>query len=114
MPKTELPRPEETLPACKLAAWLHVYAEQRPEVCLPVQVLVPPLRELEGYVFEQLLRQLWRNVLLEATFGDTLAGASAAKPILPAKHRQATREEQAVQRWLQALQVSVACPVRLS
>ena len=72
---------------------------------LPVQVLVPPLRELEGYVFEQLLRQLWRNVLLEATFGDTLAGASAAKPLLPSKHRQATREEQAVQRWLQALQV---------
>ncbi|CAL5224103.1 g6734 [Coccomyxa viridis] len=69
-----------------------------------MQVLVPPLRELEGYVFEQLLRQLWRNVLLEATFGDTLAGASAAKPILPSKHRQATREEQAVQRWLQALQ----------
>jgi len=75
--------------------------------CL-AQVLVPPLRELEGYVFEQLLRQLWRNVLLEATFGDTLAGASAAKPILPSKHRQATREEQAVQRWLQALQVCTA------
>ena len=75
---------------------------------LPAQVLVPPLRELEGYVFEQLLRQLWRNVLLEATFGDTLAGASAAKPILPSKHRQATREEQAVQRWLQALQVCTA------
>ena len=75
---------------------------------MPAQVLVPPLRELEGYVFEQLLRQLWRNVLLEATFGDTLAGASAAKPILPAKHRQATREEQAVQRWLQALQVDAA------
>ncbi len=72
--------------------------------CL-VQVLVPPLRELEGYVFEQLLRQLWRNVLLEATFGDSLAGASAAKPLLPSRHRQATREEQAVQRWLQALQV---------
>ena len=72
---------------------------------LPVQVLVPPLRELEGYVFEQLLRQLWRSVLLEATFGDSLAGASAAKPLLPSKHRQATREEQAVQRWLQALQV---------
>ena len=72
---------------------------------MAAQVLVPPLRELEGYVFEQLLRQLWRNVLLEATFGDTLAGASAAKPILPSKHRQATREEQAVQRWLQALQV---------
>lgn len=68
-------------------------------------MLVPPLRELEGYVFEQLLRQLWRNVLLEATFGDSLAGASAAKPLLPSKHRQATREEQAVQRWLQALQV---------
>ena len=75
---------------------------------LPAQVLVPPLRELEGYVFEQLLRQLWRNVLLEATFGDSLAGASAAKPILPSKHRQATREEQAVQRWLQALQVRSA------
>ena len=71
-------------------------------------MLVPPLRELEGYVFEQLLRQLWRNVLLEATFGDTLAGASAAKPLLPSKHRQATREEQAVQRWLQALQVRSA------
>ena len=69
---------------------------------------MPPLRELEGYVFEQLLRQLWRNVLLEATYGDTLAGASAAKPILPSKHRQATREEQAVQRWLQALQVRTA------
>ena len=75
---------------------------------MAAQVLVPPLRELEGYVFEQLLRQLWRNVLLEATFGDTLAGASAAKPILPSKHRQATREEQAVQRWLQALQVCTA------
>ena len=85
---------------------------QAPRPCLiqdlPAQVLVPPLRELEGYVFEQLLRQLWRNVLLEATFGDTLAGASAAKPILPSKHRQATREEQAVQRWLQALQVCTA------
>lgn len=85
---------------------------QAPRPCLiqdlPAQVLVPPLRELEGYVFEQLLRQLWRNVLLEATFDDTLAGASAAKPILPSKHRQATREEQAVQRWLQALQVCTA------
>ena len=83
-------------PASWRAAW---------SLLLPVQVLVPPLRELEGYVFEQLLRQLWRNVLLEATFGDSLAGASAAKPLLPSKHRQATREEQAVQRWLQALQV---------
>ena len=85
---------------------MHLLAGVLPgQRLLPVQVLVPPLRELEGYVFEQLLRQLWRNVLLEATFGDSLAGASAAKPLLPSKHRQATREEQAVQRWLQALQV---------
>ena len=66
---------------------------------------MPPLRELEAYVFEQLLRQLWRGVLIEATLGDSVAGAAAARPF-PASHRRhATREETAVLRWLQALQV---------
>ena len=70
------------------------------------QVLVPPLRELEAYVFEQLLRQLWRGVLLEAALGDSVAGEAAARPWPASKHvRHATKEEAAVQRWLQALQV---------
>lgn len=68
-------------------------------------MLVPPLRELEAYVFEQLLRQLWRGVLIEATLGDSVAGAAAARPFPASRHRTATREEAAVQRWLQALQV---------
>ena len=57
-------------------------------------------------MFEQLLRQLWRGVLLEAALGDSVAGAAAARPWpAPKGHKTATREEAAVQRWLQALQV---------
>lgn len=73
---------------------------------LPIQVLVPPLRELEAYVFEQLMRQLWRGVLIEATMGDSVAGAAAARPFPDLRRRRMTREEAAVQRWLQALQVN--------
>ena len=74
------------------------------------QVLVPPLRELEAYVFEQLLRQLWRGVLLEAALaGEGGPGASQFWPSSQQKGgggpKHATREEAAVQRWLQALQV---------
>ena len=56
-------------------------------------------------MFEQLLRQLWRGILIEATLGDSVAGAAAARPFPASRHRTATREEAAVQRWLQALQV---------
>jgi hypothetical protein len=81
-------------------------------------VLVPPLRELEAYVFEQLLRQLWRGVLIEATLGDSVAGAAAARPFPTWRHRRMTREEAAVVRWLQALQVchcfSISVPLHQS
>lgn len=56
-------------------------------------------------MFEQLLRQLWRGVLIEATMGDSVAGAAAARPFPDLRRHRMTREEVAVQRWLQALQV---------
>lgn len=36
-----------------------------PEVLpsMPTQVLVPPLREMEAYVFDQMVRLLWRTLV---------------------------------------------------
>ena len=69
---------------------------------LSAQVLVPPLRELETAIFEQLYRHLWTSVLLEGASADLLPGAQPKQWIIAP-----SKEEEAVQRWLDALQVGL-------
>lgn len=63
--------------------------------CGNVRVLLPPLRKLESHVFRGTLK----GVLLEALASDSLPGTQ------PLSHTQHTREESAMTRWLDALQV---------
>ena len=37
---------------------------------------MPPLRELEAYIFDQIFHHLWHTVLMEGATSDVLAGAS--------------------------------------
>ena len=79
---------------------------------------MPPLRELEAYVFEALFRHLWYSLLQHVTAEPVgLVNSQAtthaphnrvghSNPPSPAKTRP-TPEEEAVQRWLEGLQVRV-------
>ncbi len=64
---------------------------------------MPPLRKLETSIFETMVGHLWSGVLLEALAADRLAGAPLRA------YKEHSREEAAVQRWLEALQVCAIC-----
>ena len=64
-------------------------------------MLVPPLRELESHIFQQLFHHLWAYVLMEGVTADQLPGTQPKHWIIPP-----SREEEAVQRWIDAFQVA--------
>lgn len=61
---------------------------------------MPPLRELEAQVFQQLFQYMWSSVLMEGATADQLPGAVAKQWIM-----QPSKEEECVQRWIDAFQV---------
>jgi hypothetical protein len=65
-----------------------------------MKVLVPPLRELEAQVFQQLFQYMWSSVLMEGATADQLPGAVAKQWVM-----QPSKEEESVQRWIDAFQV---------
>ena len=71
------------------------------------QVLVPPLRELEAYIFERLFRYLWQKALLESVKREPSGGPMFSPHMMTPTHK-ASQHEDAIQRWLDALQVSSA------
>ncbi|KAK9789237.1 hypothetical protein WJX73_008930, partial [Symbiochloris irregularis] len=62
-----------------------------------MKVLVPPLRHLESYIFNQMFSYLWR-VMTDFAASEA-AGVPAGRPLL----HPPSREEAAVHRWLDAL-----------
>ena len=76
-------------------------------LCTDVQVLVPPLRELETYIFERLFRYLWQKALLESVSREPSGGPLFSPHMMTPTHK-ASAHEDAIQRWLDALQVGFA------
>ena len=70
-----------------------------------MQVLVPPLRELESYIFERLFRYLWQKALLESVSREPSGGALFSPHNILTPTHKASQHEDAIQRWLDALQV---------
>lgn len=68
-------------------------------------MLVPPLRELETYIFERLFRYLWQKALLESVSREPSGGPMFSPHMLTPTHK-ASAHEDAIQRWLDALSVS--------
>ncbi len=68
---------------------------------LPVQGLVPPLRNLEEQLFQQLFQYMWSFVLMEGATADQLPGALGKQWVIPP-----SQEEASVQRWIDAFQAS--------
>lgn len=64
-----------------------------------MKVLVPPLRQLESYIFNQIFAYLWR-VMTDYAASEA-AGVPPGRPPL----HPPSREEAAVNRWLDALQL---------
>lgn len=64
-----------------------------------MQGLVPPLRDLEAHLVQQLFQNMWTHVLLEGATAHKLSGARSLKWTI-----NPSREEEAVQRWVDALQ----------
>ncbi|KAK9805120.1 hypothetical protein WJX72_000185 [[Myrmecia] bisecta] len=73
-----------------------------------MDVLVPPLRELEGYIFEQMFRHLWTSVLLEHANSEGLPGSQ--QPVMVHGHKVSS-QELAIQRWFESLQAVHRCLV---
>ncbi|KAL3132833.1 hypothetical protein ABBQ38_006758 [Trebouxia sp. C0009 RCD-2024] len=69
-----------------------------------MKVLVPPLRELEGYIFERLFRYLWQKALLESVSREPTGGPAMFSPHMMTPIHKASQHEDAIQRWLDALQ----------
>ena len=63
------------------------------------QVLVPPLRELESYIFNQMFNFLW-SIMVDFAASDAAGVPVGRPPVHPP-----SREETAIWRWLEALQV---------
>lgn len=61
---------------------------------------MPPLRQLESYIFNQIFAYLWR-VMTDYAASEA-AGVPPGRPPL----HPPSREEAAVNRWLDALQVA--------
>ena len=68
---------------------------------IALQVLVPPLRELEAHIFQQLFQHMWSSILMEGVTADQLPGAQPKHWII-----QPSREEEAIQRWIDGFQAS--------
>ena len=64
---------------------------------------MPPLRELEEQLFQQLFQHMWSFVLMEGATADRLPGALAKQWVIPP-----SPEEASVQRWIDALQVRLS------
>ena len=91
--------------------WQNIYSLSLLElkiVCCVDQVLVPPLRELEVYIFERLFRYLWQKALLESVKREPSGGPMFSPHMMTPTHK-ASQHEDAIQRWLDALQV--CCPL---
>lgn len=72
-----------------------------------LQVLVPPLRELESYIFESIFRHLWARCLIDSITNDPHMLSHTTHSHL-ALHK-ASAHEDAIRRWLDALQVGRLC-----
>lgn len=95
-------------PPLGLTRECHQHVEvYEPVVCI-VQVLVPPLRELEAYIFERLYRFLWTKALLESANREPASQANFSPHVLSPTHK-ASQHEDAISRWLDALQVGHPC-----
>ncbi len=70
------------------------------------QVLVPLLRELEVYIFDRLFRYLWQKALLESVKQEKQPwrGPMFSPHMMNPTHK-VSQHEDAIQRWLGALQV---------
>eukprot|EP00891_Asterochloris_glomerata_P004843 jgi/Astpho2/4843/Aster-05779 len=68
-----------------------------------MQVLVPPLRELESYIFESIFRHLWARCLIDSITNDPHMLSHTTHSHL-ALHK-ASAHEDAIRRWLDALQL---------
>ena len=86
--------PVETLQGMLGPCLSHVHAV--------LQVLVPPLRELESYIFESIFRHLWARCLIDSITNDPHMLSHTTHPV--ALHK-ASAHEDAIRRWLDALQV---------
>ena len=76
------------------------------------QVLVPPLRELEGHIFEQMFRYLWTSVLLDAA--NSQDAVVTPRPAFAHAGHKVSTQDMAIQRWCDALQVRlVSCDPRM-
>ena len=96
--------PVETLHGMPCPCLSHVRAV--------LQVLVPPLRELESYIFESIFRHLWARCLIDSITNDPHMLSHTTHPV--ALHK-ASAHEDAIRRWLDALQVrrlSTACSLQ--
>ena len=111
-----------TLPALSLLMWQFVpglastalrlshqvsQGKQRAACCWP-QVLVPPLRELESYIFESIFRHLWARCLIDSITNDPQIVSHGTGTQMTAMHKAAAHED-AIRRWLDALQVGACC-----
>lgn len=69
--------------------------------------MVPPLRELETYIFERLFRCLWTKSLMESANKEISGSQASFSPhnMLSPTHK-ASQHEDAIQRWQEALQVA--------
>lgn len=67
---------------------------------------MPPLRELEAHIFQQLFQHMWSSILIEGVTADQLPGAQSKYWIIPP-----SKEEEAVQRWIDGFQVRALFPL---
>ena len=91
----------------------HVCASGRlKQLCWAVQVLVPPLKDLECYIFENINTNLWSNVLVETAMSEAFASVAQSANHSP-HHPRISQHELAIHRWHDALAVSLPhylCP----
>lgn len=68
------------------------------------QVLVPPLKDLECYIFENINTNLWSNVLVETAMSEAFASVAQSANHSP-HHPRISQQELAIHRWHDALAV---------
>ncbi len=72
--------------------------------CVLWQVLVPPLKDLECYIFENINTTLWSNVLVETAMSEAFASVAQSANHSP-HHPRISQQELAIHRWHDALAV---------
>ncbi|KAK9839098.1 hypothetical protein WJX74_009525 [Apatococcus lobatus] len=67
-----------------------------------MKVLVPPLKDLECYIFENINTNLWSNVLVETAMSEAFASVAQSANHSP-HHPRISQQELAIHRWHDAL-----------